>query len=450
MHFNPLSLADLVESIESGDTAPRDAILAADARIDAIDGEVKAFVRRASQLALEDGSGASGPLAGVPLGFKDIFDTADMPTEYGSPIHKGFRPSADAALVAIARAKGATVMGKTATTEFAFLEPAKTRNPVNLGHTPGGSSSGSAAAVASGMVAGSFGSQTAGSVIRPAAFCGVAGFKPSFRLMPTVGMKTFAWTLDTVGLFAKGVRDVALLADLLTGRDLRVTGEAQGAPLRIGLYRSGADDQLEPAMVDAWDEARRLLEAAGASVHDIAEPGELANVREAQILIQLYEGAIALAHERRVHRDQLSERLAAALDEGASVEPAAYDDARRVARRSRRAVTAMLEGVDAILAPSALGAAPASLSATGDPVMNRIWTLTGNPCVNVAGLADADGMPLGLSVVTRFGKDKQAPVVKICGEFASKSSGILCVKSTGCDTSSQSLHLRATFGALRS
>ncbi len=405
MHVSPVSLSRIVADIESGATTPAREIARAAERIEAVEPQIRAFAHRASPQALAEAGRAGGPLAGVTLGIKDIYDTADMPTAYGSAIHAGFVPASDATLVAQARSAGAAIMGKTATTEFAFLTPTVTRNPWNLSHTPGGSSSGSAAGVASGMFAGAFGSQTAGSVIRPASFCGVAGYKPSFRLLPTTGMRPMAWTLDTVGLFAKGVADVALLTELVCGRALRIE-EPVVSGLTVGLYRAAADAELEPAMVGAIERARAILEAAGARVIDVEETEGLRRAHEVQFAIQIYESALSMAHERRLHAERLSPGLRKALDEGAAITPQEYDDCRRAARRGRREVTALFERVDMLLGPSALGAAPASLETTGSPSPNRIWTLTGNPCVNVPGLLDEAGMPLGLTMVGRFGQDR--------------------------------------------
>lgn len=405
--MSALTLRQRLSAIEAGDLSASASIADFAERIDAADGDIRAFVRRAPAETLEAARHAKGPLAGIPLGIKDIYDTADMATEHGSPIYSGHRPRADATLVAIAREKGAFIAGKTATTEFAFLTPAKTRNPRDLARTPGGSSSGSAAAVASGMAAGAFGSQTAGSIIRPAAFCGVAGYKPSFRLLPTVGMKSFAWSLDTAGLFAPTVSDVALLAALLTGRALDVE-PVEARDLRIGIYRSGADEALSPEMAEAVSRAGHLLERAGASLIDVAETETLAAARLAQPLIQSYEGAQSLTHERLIEGARLSESLRQALAEGAALSPERYDEARRAARQGRKAATALFDEVDALIAPSALGAAPASLATTGDPAMNRLWTVTGNPCVNVPCFQDENGLPLGITLVTRFGRDRAA------------------------------------------
>ena len=206
------SFIALREAIASGALDPRDAIAQSLDAIDAKESDIRAFVTRGDRQVLLAGQ-AKGPLAGIAVAVKDIFDTADLPTSYGSPIYAGHQPRADAALVAMLRRAGAAIVGKTVTTEFAHFTPGPTRNPHDPGHTPGGSSSGSAAAVAAGMVPAAIGTQTAGSIIRPAAFCGIAGYKPSFRLVPTVGTKTFSWSLDTVGFFAASVADVASALD---------------------------------------------------------------------------------------------------------------------------------------------------------------------------------------------------------------------------------------------
>lgn len=405
---DPRSLRALRRRIASGDSTPERERAATRERAVAGDPAIGAFVRFAEPLP--EGSAPSGPLAGVSIGVKDIFDTADLATEHGSPIYRDARPRADAPLVAAARLAGASVLGKTATTEFAFLQPCATRNPHDTERTPGGSSSGSAAAVAAGFVEGALGTQTAGSVIRPAAFCGVAGLKPSFRLLPTTGAKPFAPTLDTAGLFAAGVRDVATLAAALSRRaDLDIGEEEVSASgLVVGLYRSSIDDRAEAAMHSAWDDAARILEQGGARLADIREPPELANAREAQPTLQLFEGAQSLLGERMRHPELLSPLLCEALESGGAIEPASYDRARRTARIGRRAATALFERCDILLLPSAIGAAPRTLQSTGDPLFNRLWTLTGNPCVNVPGFRDTDGMPLGLSVVARFGRDPLA------------------------------------------
>ncbi len=403
MTFAPVSIRATLAAIAGG-AAPEQSIRARLSAIHADDPALRAF--HALSPDLRPAFAATGPLAGVSVGVKDIIDTADMPTEYGSPIHAGHRPSADASVVALARMKGAAIIGKTETTPFAFMDPAPTRNAVDPAHTPGGSSAGSAAAVAAGLCEVALGTQTAGSVLRPAAFNGVCGYKPSFRLLPTVGVKPFAWTLDTVGVFAAGAADAALFAALLTGRDLAVP-DLPAAP-HIGVYRSAVDHEMSADMAAAVERAARAAERAGARVTIVDEPEALARGRDAQGPIQLHEGALALLHERRAHADDLGPRLRAGLDEGAAIPPERYDECRRLARVARRTAAALFDSVDALLLPAAPGAAPRSRDVTGSPVFNKLWTLTGNPAVAVPGLRDAAGMPLGIQVVARFGRDRAA------------------------------------------
>jgi Asp-tRNA(Asn)/Glu-tRNA(Gln) amidotransferase A subunit family amidase len=341
------------------------------------------------------------------VGIKDIFDTADLPTQYGSPIYAGHRPKGDAALVALIRRAGGLVLGKTVTTELASLEPAATRNPRNPSHTPGGSSSGSAAAVAAGMVPLALGSQTGGSVIRPAAFCGVAGFKPSFRLLPTVGMKCFSWSLDTAGLFAASIADAAFAAAAITGRDLRVDQRQPAAPA-LALVRTHLWDQASPDLQAAVERAARAAEAAGARVRDLSLPPIFEEATRAQIIIQDHEAYRALAHEFDRHRDQLGPVLKRQLAEAAAIDADRYDEARRTARRARQMFANLMADTDAVITPSAPGAAPPGLGSTGDPTFNQLWTLLGPPCVNVPGIVDRDGLPLGVQIVGRFARDRIA------------------------------------------
>ena len=362
---------------------------------------------RIRDTALAAAAKATGPLAGIAVGVKDIFDTHDMPTEFGSPIYAGNRPASDAAMVAMMRAKGAIVAGKTVTTEFAFRDPAGTRNPRNLAHSPGGSSSGSAAAVAAGMVPAAVGTQTGGSVIRPAAYCGVAGYKPSFRLVPMVGVKPFSWSLDTAGFFAASVADAAEFAARLTGRPLAVEA-VDPCALRIGLCRTSVWKKASADMRAAVELAAGRAAKAGATVVEIDEPEALAAAREAHLALQNFEAAMALAFEYEHHGKRLSKALRKALKQGLETTPEAYDETRRIARRARRETGALFETVDVLLTPSATGAAPKGLSSTGSPLFNKLWTLTGNPCVNMPGVTDAAGLPLGVQVLARFGRDRTA------------------------------------------
>jgi Asp-tRNA(Asn)/Glu-tRNA(Gln) amidotransferase A subunit family amidase len=404
-----LSALDLVRRIEAGELTPRAAVELCAEAIAAREKEVGAFVALdldAARRAAEDSRLSATPLRGLPVAFKDIFDTADLPTEYGSPIYSGYRPRADASAVVLARRAGGVVIGKTATTQFALLVPAATRNPHNPAHTPGGSSAGSAAAVGAGMVPIAFGTQTAGSVIRPAAFCGVAGFKPSYRLIPMVGVKEVSWHLDTAGLFGAGVADVAFAAAAVLDRDLRVDRVAPAAP-RIALTRTHLWPQASPAMQKAVETAARIAAAAGATVTELTLPALLEDAYEAQFTIQDYETIRALAFEYERHRDQIDKSLRDHLTTATAISADEYDAARRIASRARQMLADTMADHDVILTPSAPGAAPHGLGSTGNPMFNRLWTLMGPPCVNVAGLSE-NGLPLGVQIVGRFGRDRAA------------------------------------------
>ena len=404
-----LSALELARRIERGDLTPRAVVDMCAEAIAARDKEVGAFVVLdlvAARQAADNPKLAATPLRGLPVGFKDIFDTADFPTQYGSPIYAGFQPRADAAAVALTLRAGGIVIGKTATTEFATMVPAVTRNPHNLAHTPGGSSSGSCAAVAAGMLPIAFGTQTAGSVIRPAAFCGVTGFKPSYRLIPTAGIKDVAWHLDTAGVFGSGVADVAFVTAAVTGRDLRVD-RSTPAPPRIALVRSHLWPQASAAMQQAVESAARSAAAAGATVVDLTLPPILEEAYAAQFVIQDYETFRSRTFEYDRHRDRLGKELRDSLDAAAAITADTYDAARRTSSRARQVFADTMADYDVILTPSAPGAAPHGLGSTGNPMFNRLWTLMGTPCVNVPGLYEGD-LPLGIQIVGRFGRDRAA------------------------------------------
>ena len=406
-----LSALELARRIEAGALSPRAVVELCAEAVATHESEIGAFAALeldAARRRVEQQQLALLPLRGLPVGIKDIFDTADLPTAYGSAIYAGHRPKADAAMVMLIRRAGGLVLGKTVTTEFASLEPAGTRNPRNPAHTPGGSSSGSAAAVAAGMLPLALGSQTGGSVIRPAAFCGVAGFKPSYRLLPTVGMKCFSWSLDTVGLFGASVPDVAFAAAAMSGRDLRVDGRPPQAAPVVALVRTPFWQDASAAMQKAVERAARAAERSGARVKDMELPPIFADAVRAHRIVQGYEAIRALAFEYDFHRDRMGPVLRAQLDDAATIDADTYDNARRITRRARRALIDLLPDGEVMLTPSAPGAAPKGLGSTGEPTFNRLWTLLGTPCVNVPGLSDADGLPLGVQVVARFGRDRFA------------------------------------------
>jgi Asp-tRNA(Asn)/Glu-tRNA(Gln) amidotransferase A subunit family amidase len=402
-----LSALDLARRIEAGELTPRNAVELCAEAIAAREKDVGAFAALdldAARRAADAPGLAALPLRGMPVAFKDIFATADLPTQYGSPIYAGYRPPADASAVALTRRAGGVVIGKTVTTQFASLVPSVTCNPHNLAHTPGGSSAGSAAAVAAGFVPITFGTQTAGSVIRPAAFCGVAGFKPSYRLIPMVGVKDVSWHLDTAGLFGAGVADVAFAAAAVLDRDLRVDRAAPAAP-RIALTRTHLWQEASTAMQKAVETAGRVAAAAGAKVTELTLPPILEDAYEAQYTIQDYENVRALAFEYDRHRDRIDPLLRDHLTAALAITADQYDAARRTASRGRQALADAMADFDVIVTPSAPGAAPAGLGATGNPMFNRLWTLMGAPCVNVPGLRES-ALPLGVQIVGRFGRDR--------------------------------------------
>ncbi|AWN36196.1 amidase family protein [Methylobacterium radiodurans] len=397
-----LSLMSLRARIEAGTLTPAGALALVREAIAAREPEVGALVSLDPDPVVPQ----AGPLAGIAFGVKDVIDTADLPTQIGSSIYEGWRPKADAPAVARFRALGGVALAKTTTTAFAFMDPTRTRNPNAPGRTPGGSSAGSAAAVAAGMLPLALGTQTGGSVIRPAAFCGVVGIKPSFRLLPTVGMKCFSWTLDTLGLFTASVADAAHALALLTDR--AEIERLDDAPLRIGVLVPDFCADPEPEGLAALRRAARAAEASGASMCDLALPGLYREAFELHGTIQDFEGIRALAWEYTHHRAALPPLLRAQLDAAGAIPAAAYDAARRVARAGRRDFRDMLkgEGVDVVLTLPAPGTAPHGYASTGDSRFNRLWTLLGVPCVTVP--VPGDGPPLGVQVVAPFGEDARA------------------------------------------
>jgi Asp-tRNA(Asn)/Glu-tRNA(Gln) amidotransferase A subunit family amidase len=353
-----------------------------------------------------DAQPSDGLLHGLPIGVKDVFDTVDMPTEYGSAVYPGHRPASDAASVALARAAGAVVLGKTVTTEFATFHPGATRNPHDPSRTPGGSSSGSAAAVADAMLPLAFGTQTAGSIVRPAAYCGVVGYKPTYGTVSRVGVKMISDTLDTIGGFARSVPDVALFVAALSGRhDLVIAAPTREAP-RIGLCRTYEWDRVQPETVALFESASQRLRAAGATVREVTLPPSFAGLAAAQTTIMVREVAECLAFERLARRDLLSPELVEMVAKGLAVSVDDYDAARMLAERARAALPQVFDGVDVLVAPSTAGEAPAGIHATGDPLFNRLWTLLRVPCVHVPAGRGPHGLPLGVSVVGNLNADR--------------------------------------------
>jgi Asp-tRNA(Asn)/Glu-tRNA(Gln) amidotransferase A subunit family amidase len=379
------------------------------------DGAVQAFAAFDPAVAIESAQAVDrlpvkGPLAGVPVAVKDIIDTAQYATCYGSPIYRGHRPSLDAACVALLRRAGAVVLGKTVTAELATFAPGPTRNPHAPGHTPGGSSSGSAAAVAARMAPLALGTQTAGSVIRPASFCGVIGYKPSARRVPRSGVRVNSDTLDEVGLFASSVDDAALLASVLALQPdwvaLPEQGRAGPAP-QIGWTLTSRGERLEPAMRQAVERAAERARAAGARGRPLAWPAPFDRLFDAQLTIQLAETARALAPEYAYRRSQLSAQLIEAIEQGQRFTQEHYADALLTARSCAASLDSLFGEADVIIAPSAVGEAPATLASTGDPLFNRPWQLLGCPVIGLPFGLGKQGLPIGISVIARPGRDAQ-------------------------------------------
>lgn len=346
-----------------------------------------------------------GPLHGVPVGIKDIIDTADMPTCYGSPIYEGHQPATDADCVRRVREAGGVILGKTVTTEFATFRPGKTRNPHDPERTPGGSSSGTAAAVADGMVPLAFGSQTVGSVVRPASFCGVVGFKADFGRFDMAGIKPLANRLDSLGFFARSVRDVALFADAVAGRPDAGMVAVPNRPPCVALVRTAQWDRAEPASRQAVEATAALLAESGAELGEPDLPSEFADLPYIQNLIFTAGAVEALESEWRDRRDRLSPQLCAVLEEGRSHGPAEIADAESTAERCRAFMGELFETYDFVLAPAAPGEAPKGLDKTGDPLFSRMWTLLHGPCLSLPGHRGESGMPVGIQLAGPRGGD---------------------------------------------
>lgn len=409
--MEPLGAAAAAIRVAAGELSPSALVADCARRIEERDPVVRAWVdwdpAPATAAAATATTTAPGPLHGVPVGIKDIIDTADLPTQHGSPIFAGHRPGADAAAVAALRAAGAIVLGKTATTEFAAYQPTTTTNPHDPAHTPGGSSSGSAAAVADGMVPVALGTQTAGSIVRPAAFCGVFGFKPSYGLADRRGIGAQAPSLDTLGWFARHADDLVLLLDVLAAAPRPPAPPRPDEHPSVAVVRTEhwaeADDDARAAL----DTAAARLADAGAHVEELTLPSAFAGLTTAQATIQAFEAAETLGPLRSLHEDLLSPSLRALLDEGAAIQPEDHHAALAHGVLARDAAVAVFDRYSALLTPAARGAAPRGLDSTGDPLFCRAWTLLGGPVVAVPGLRAPGGLPVGVQLVGPHGGDRE-------------------------------------------
>jgi Asp-tRNA(Asn)/Glu-tRNA(Gln) amidotransferase A subunit family amidase len=420
------SAADAAREIREGRLTSEELVQASLERIRALEPKVQAWTFLDEEHALAQARAADerkrsgepiGPLHGVPVGVKDIFDTADMPTENGTVLHQGRTPRADAAAVRSLRAAGAVILGKTVTTECAYFSPGKTRNPHDPEHTPGGSSSGSAAAVAAGMVPLALGSQTAGSTIRPASFCGVYGFKPTHGLIPRSGVLQLSRTLDHVGLFARTIDDIALLAEQLAGWDEndpdtrpraripfgKIAAEEPPIPPVLAFIKTPHWERTDADTKEAFGE---LVEALGDRVEEVELFPSALEAWDWQKTIMAAEMAANLEREWRAGKDRLSPQLRELIERGREVRAVDYQRAvRAIAPTVESLDELFMERYDAILTPAALGTAPRGLASTGDPVFCTPWTLLGMPALSVPLMQGANRLPLGAQLVGRRGFD---------------------------------------------
>jgi Asp-tRNA(Asn)/Glu-tRNA(Gln) amidotransferase A subunit family amidase len=412
---------------------------ACDSRIGAFRVVDEAGVRRSAK-ELDDRPG--GPLTGLVVGVKDVIDTADLPTAYGSELYVDHQPSADANVVRLLREAGATILGKTESTEFALFRPTRTRNPVDLGRTPGGSSSGSAAAVAAGMVPVALGTQTAGSVVRPAAYCGVYGYKPARGWTSTAGIWRLAEYLDTVGLFARRAADLELVYRVLTrgtSPGAGVRADRRTSPGSVAVLAAGDWGSTEASVVDALTAVAGRLADDGWPVHEMAMPPSWRHLPELHHTIMVVEVAKNLRTALGSRVELVSEGVQAIVEQGEQCSALAYISAQEAVEEARTAIAGLSQVIDIILCPSALGVAPVGLEATGDPVMCRPATVLGLPAANVPFYRLPDGLPVGIQAVaprpddvgflsdlvaieSAFGSDEVAPVTNGFNAFDERKS----------------------------
>lgn len=426
MNRPPRSLLATLLANRHDEAAVRGTLLDAQARADALEPWLNAFVYRPVTYAASDA--VARPLAGVPIGVKDLADTADMPTGYGSPAYDGHRPTRDAHIVSTIRALGGTVFGKTATTEFAWRGPAATVNPWDRAHTPGGSSSGSAAAVAAGIVPLAIGTQTVGSVIRPAAYCGVVGYKPTYRTVPTEGLHPLAASLDHVGFFGRSVEDVAIAHALFVeGTPQAVESEAawhdrfpRGASaMTLGVIRTPFwDDLISPHQRDNFTASLRKLSEGGVRIVELDYGADLREMREATLTILAVEAYRAIGDVAARVPALMSEHMRLLLSEGEAMPLERYQQALLLQAEVRSRSAALMQGCDALVTLPASGEAPRGHADTGDARFCAPWSLMGAPAVNVpSGWSDAANLPLGIQVVGAFGED--AKLLRIAARIES-------------------------------
>ena len=406
-----LDATDAAARIDAGSLTAEALIESCISRIEAREDDVRAWkhfdadaVRKQAK-ALDRGP-KRGPLHGLPFGVKDIIDTATMPTGYGSPIYEGHQPATDAPCVALSLQSGGVLMGKTVSTEFASRHPGATRNPHNPAHTPGGSSSGSGAAVTDKMVPVAFGTQTGGSVIRPAAFCGCVGYKPTYGLFSAAGVKENTRSFDTVGLYARSVDDIALFRAGVLAVDVKQLEAADVGELRVALCRTMFWDRASEATQSVIENAADTLANAGATVSELTLDGPFEGYETHGRTVTGFEFPRALTFERTHHAEQLSEDLLEKrLKPGLEISFTEYQTALERLASCRRWLADAFSGFDVILTPSAPDEAPEGLGYTGDPCFNIFATWTYTPAVTLPTSAGPKGLPIGLQFMGPQGQD---------------------------------------------
>ncbi len=405
MRPNELTASEAARRIAAGELTCEALARACLDRIEERDADVAAWTVVDPEHVLEqaralDAGPPSGPLHGIPVGFKDVVDTCDLPTRYGSPIYEGFVPEADAACVALARAAGAVVLGKTVTTEFAGRHPGATANPHDPARTPGGSSSGSAAAVADFHVPLAVGTQTAGSMIRPSAYCGVYALKPTFGLFSFAGVHDLAETFDTLGVMGRSLEDLALFRAVLMAVDASPAG-APGPPPRVGFCRTPWWDEADRATRDRLEAAAARLGEAGARVRDLDLPAEFDDLLPVCWRIITFEMARSLGYEKHARADGLSSTARKMIADGEATPLDAYLDGMRRIERLRASIHEVMDGVDVVLTPAAVGEPHVGHADTGPVTFNFLWHVMNMPAVNIPAFTGPAGLPIGAQLAAR-------------------------------------------------
>ena len=407
MHTRPLNelpARDVVRGVRQGTSTAEAVTRACLDRIAARESDVKAWAFIDPDLALRqarerDRTKVKGALHGLTVGVKDIFDTHDMPTDMGSPIYRNNRTTTDATCVALVRAAGAVILGKTITCEFAGLTPNVSRNPHDLARTPGGSSSGSAAAVADHMVHVAFGTQTGGSILRPASFCGVVGYKPTYNIVNRGGMKFAAESRDTIGLFARTVEDIDLVASVLTGRP---PAKFHDTLPKIALCRTHLWDKAAPETVHAVEDVAKRLDVT----REVSFPAAFDALAEARTIINPFERARALAHEWSTNAHLISRGLTAQIEKGHSIPYESYIAALNKMRACRDLIPGLFGDADILLAPAVTGEAPKGLETTGEPLFQEFWTALHTPTITIPTHRGPNGLPVGIQLIARHYEDE--------------------------------------------